>query len=233
MHKDVGGVLVDVTEFKSLSGGLRYLIHTRPGLAYSIGIISRFMERPTMLHYNAAKRVLRYVKGTINFELTYTKDSRNNLVTGYSDSDLGGNIEDRKITGVMAFYLNEGLVTWVSQKQLCVALSSCEAEFMAATAAACQAIWLKKLLSQITGEETGPVTIYIDNRSAIDLEKNPVFHSRSKHINIRYHFIRECIENEEIVVKHVRTDEQRANSLTKALTTFKFEKMIKLPGVDA
>lgn len=233
MHKDEGGVPVDATEYKSLIGGLRYLIHTRPDLVYSVGMISRFMEKPTTLHYNAAKRVLRYVKGTTNFGLTYTKESKNNLLTGYSDSDLGGNVEDRKSTGGMAFYLNEGLVTWVSQKQRCVALSSCEAEFMAATAAACQAIWLKKLLSQITGKETGPVTIYIDNRSAIDLAKNPVFHGRSKHIDIRYHFIRECIENGEIIVKHVRTDEQSADSLTKALTTVKFEKMRQLLGVDA
>lgn len=104
---------------------------------------------------------------------------------------------------------------------------------MAATAAACQAVWLRKLLGQITGKITGPVTIFIDNKSAIDLAKNPVFHGRNKHIDIRYHFIRECVEKGEIVVKHVRTDEHRADSLTKALTTVKFERMRKLLGVEA
>lgn len=232
IHKDETGVPVNVTEYKSMIGGLRYLVHTRPDLAYAVGIICRFMERPTSLHQNAAKRVLRYVKGTINFGLTYTQTNKNNILTGYSDSDMAGNIEDRKSTSGMAFYLNEGLITWVSQKQRCVALSSCEAEFMAATAAACQAIWLKKLLGQITGKETGPVTIFIDNKSAIDLAKNPVFHGRSKHIDIRYHFIRECVEKGDILVKHVRTDEQRADCLTKALTTAKFERMRKLLGVD-
>lgn len=153
------------------------------------------------------------------------------MLTGYSDSDLGGQTDDRKSTGGMVFYLNDNLVTWVSQKQRCVALSSCEAEFMAATAAACQAIWLKNLLGVLTGEDIGPVTLFVDNRSAIDLAKNPVFHGRSKHIDIRYHFIRECVERKEIVIKHISSDVQRADVLTKALTTVKFERMRGLLGV--
>lgn len=129
--KDQGGKEVDVTFYKSLIGGLRYLVHTRPDIAYSVGIMSRFMEKPTSMHLNAAKRVLRYVKGTLNYGMVYTKDSGNNILTGYTDSDLAGNIVDRKNTRGMAFYLNDSLVTWVSPKQKCVALSSCEAEFMA------------------------------------------------------------------------------------------------------
>ncbi|XP_074352035.1 secreted RxLR effector protein 161-like [Apium graveolens] len=163
------------------------------------------MERPTILHQNAVKRILRYVKGKIDMGLVYTKESQNNVLMGYSDSDLAGHVEDRKSTGGMAFYLNESFITWVSQKQRCVALSSCETEFMAATAPACQAIWLRNLLSQITGQTMGPVTLFIDNKSAIDLAKNPVFHDRSKHINIRCHFIRECVKKGEIIVKHVST----------------------------
>lgn len=115
------------TEFKSLVGGLRYLVHTRPYVAYSVGIVSRFMERPTLVPFNAAKRILRYIKRTLSYGLVYTKDSRNNILSGYSDSDLGGNVEDRKSTGGMAFYQNESLISEVSQKQKCVALSSCEA----------------------------------------------------------------------------------------------------------
>lgn len=174
---------------------------------------------------------MQYVKGTLDFGLTYIEDSGNNLLTGYSDSDLAGHVDDKKSTGGMAFYLNESLITWMSQKQRCVALSSCEAEFMAATAVACQAIWLKNLLTEVTGKDTGPVVLYIDNRSAIDLAKNPVFHGRSKHIDIRYHFIRECVERGEIVLKHVSSEKQHADVLTKSLTTFKFEKLRKLLGV--
>lgn len=102
---------------------------------------------------------------------------------------------------------------------------------MAATAAACQGIWLRKLLSQITGIQVSPVVIYIDNMSDIDLAKNPVFHEMSKHIDIRYHFIRECVEHGEVVIKHVRIDLQRADTLTKALSTVKFECMRRLLGV--
>lgn len=132
----------------------------------------------------------------------------------------------------MAFYLNESLITWVSQKQKCVALSSCEAEFMAAAAAACQGVWLRNLLNQITNLKHSPVVIYIDNKSAIDLAKNPVFHGRSKHIDVRYHFIRECVERGEVVIKHVRTEEHRANVLTKTMSIVKFEKMRALLGIQ-
>ena len=103
---------------------------------------------------------------------------------------------------------------------------------MAATSAACQGIWLRNVLTQITGEDMGPVTLCIDNRSAIDLAKNPVFHGRSKHIDIRFHFIRECVERGEVVLKHVPSQEQRADVLTKALATVKFERMRKLLGVE-
>lgn len=231
LHKDENGKAVDPTQFKSMVGGLRYLVHTRPDLAFSVGVVSRFMERPTTLHLNAVKRILRYVQGTLNYGLVYTKARGDYLLTGFSDSDLAGNVDDRKSTGGMAFYLNESLITWVSQKQRCVALSSCEAEFMAATSAACQGIWLHKVLSQISEVKAGPVVLYIDNKSAIDLSKNPVFHGRSKHIDVRYHFIRECVEKGAIIIKHVRTEEQRADVLTKALHTAKFEKMRDLLGV--
>ena len=231
ISKDEGGKTVDPTMFKSMVGGLRYLVNTRPDIAFSVGVVSRYMERPTTLHLSAVKRILRYVKGTVHYGLMYSSDSGNNMITGFSDSDLGGIIDDRKSTGGMAYYLNESLISWVSQKQRCVALSTCEAEFMAATAAACQGIWLRNVLNQISAEVIGPVVLYIDNMSAIDLAKNPVFHGRSKHIDIRYHFIRECVERGEIIVKHVRSDQQRADCLTKALATVKFQKMRSLLGV--
>ncbi|XP_074336632.1 secreted RxLR effector protein 161-like [Apium graveolens] len=113
----------------------------------SVGVVSRYMKRPTTLHLNAIKRICRYVNGTLHYGLVYTKGRRNYLLSGFSDSNLDGNVEDRKSTGGMAFYLDESLITWVSHKQRCVALSSCEAEFMATTTAACQGIWLQRVLS--------------------------------------------------------------------------------------
>lgn len=189
------------------------------------------MERPITLHMNAVKRILRYVKGTLEFGLIYSKKSGNHMLSGFSDSDFAGNVEDRKRTGEMVFYLSESVITWVSKKQHCVALSTYEAEFMTATAASFQGIWLKNLLSYILDTSTGPVVLYVDNRSAIDLAKNPVFHRRSKHIDMRYHFIRQCIERGEIVIKHVCSEEQRADILTKAMVASRFEKMRELLGV--
>lgn len=232
LDKDVKGKSVDPTMFRSIVGGLRYLVHTRPDIAFSVGMVSRFMERPTVLHFNAVKKILRYVKGTVEYGLSYRKGAGNYILSGYSDSDLGGSLEDRRSTGGVVFYLNESLITWVSQKQRCVALSSCEAEFMAATAAACQGVWLRNLLMQVTDEKHCPVIIYVDNKSAIDLARNPVFHGRSKHIDIRYHFIRECVERGEVEIKHIRSEEQRADILTKAMSTEKFERMRALLGIQ-
>lgn len=116
LGKDEKGKVVNPTRFKSLVGGLRYLVYTRPDMTFSVGIVSRYMERRTMLHMNAVKHILRYVKGTLSYGLIYIKGTGNYLLSGYSDNDLAGNIEDRKSTGGMAFYLNESLITWVFQK---------------------------------------------------------------------------------------------------------------------
>ncbi|XP_074327179.1 secreted RxLR effector protein 161-like [Apium graveolens] len=228
---DEKGRPVDASQYISMVGGLRYVVHTRPDIAYSVGIVNRYMERPTKLHLDAVKRIMRYVKGTTQYGLVYSKDSGNNILTGFSDSDLDGHLDDRKSTSGMVFYLNKSAITRVSQKQKCVALSSCEAEFMAATAAAFQGIWLCNILSQITSETVGPVILCIDNHSAIDLAKNPMFHGKSKHIDIRYHFIRECVERGEVQLKHVCSSDQRADILTKGLATIKFERMRNLLGV--
>lgn len=137
ISKDERGTPVNNTQYKSMVGGLRYLVHTMSDISYAVGVNSRYMERPTEMHQNAAKKILRYIKGTINFGIVYTKDECNTELFGFSDSDLAGHLDDRKSTGGVVFYLNESIIIWFSQKQRCVALPLCEAEFMAATAAAC------------------------------------------------------------------------------------------------
>lgn len=231
LRKKEAGELVDPTEYRSIVGALRYLTHTRPDISFAVGIVSRFMEKPMLEHLQAVKCILRYVKGTVNFGLEYTKGKEKVTLTGYSDSDMGNDVNERKSTGGMVFYINNNLITWASQKQRCVALSSCEAEFMAATLAACQGIWLRRLTSEITGQKVPPVKLLVDNKSALELMKNPVFHGRSKHIDIRFHFIRECVENGDIIVTHVDSKEQKADILTKPLGRLKFEEMRKLVGV--
>lgn len=230
LSKDENGQDVVPTEYRKLIGSLRYLTHTRPDLNYSVGMASRFMQQPKQSHWQVLKKILRYVKGTTSYGLCYKRDGRNELV-GFCDSSHGTDLCDGRSTTGMTFYFGNALISWNSQKQQTVALSSCESEFMAAAATACQAIWLKGLLSDLTGGKEETVTLRVDNQSAIALIKNPVFHGRSKHINTRFHFIREYVERGEIKVEHVPGTEQKADILTKALPRIKFEEMRKLLGV--
>ena len=163
--------------------------------------------------------------------LVYTQFGGEEILVGYTDSDLAGDLVERRSTGGMTFYLNGNLITWWSQKQKTIALSSCESEFMASTTAAQQALWLRNLISEISNKEPTAITLFVDNNSAIALMKNPVFHGRSKHIDIKYHFIRECVERGEIIVKRVGTNEQKADALTKALPVGKLTVMRHLLGV--
>ena len=194
LDEDKQGVSVDSTGYRKVIGCLRYLLHTRPDLSFSVGMASRFMEKPTLMHQRAVKQILRYLKGTVDYGLVYTQEGKQEVLVGYSDSDHAGDIVGRRSTGGMVFYLNESLITWNSYKEKTVALSSCEAEFMATTAAAMQGLWLRSLLAEITGLPPQTVKLYVDNNSTIALMKNPVFHGRSKHIDTKYHFIRECVE---------------------------------------
>ncbi|KAM0925571.1 hypothetical protein ACQ4PT_004106 [Festuca glaucescens] len=177
---------VDTTTYRSIVGSLRYLVHTRPDLAYSVGIVSRFMENPTTEHMSAIKQILRYVKGTINLGCTYKNRKERLVLHGYSDSDMAGDVDDRKSTSGMVFYLGPNPISWNSQKQKVVALSSCEAEYIAASTAACQGVWLRRLLADLAKKEVQKVSLKIDNQAAISLCKNPVHHERSKHIDTRF-----------------------------------------------
>nr|GFB02474.1 uncharacterized mitochondrial protein AtMg00810-like [Tanacetum cinerariifolium] len=161
----------------------------------------------------------------------YTKYHKGDLITRYSDSNHARDVEDRRSTSGNVFYLKENLVTWGSKKQQCVALSLCEAKFMAATTAACQGIWVSRLVNEITGKKAGPFVPYLDNKLAIELIKNPVFHGKSKHIDLRYHFIRECVERGDVVINHVCSNEQKTDILTKPLPRIQFIEMRKMMGV--
>ena len=216
---------VDSTLYRSLIGSLRYLTHTRPDLMFSVGFLSRFMEHPTSEHMLALKRVLRYIKGTLDYGLVYKRGQVAAQLIGYTDSDYAGDIEDRKSTMGHVFFYNSMAISWTSQKQKIVALSTCEAEYIAITAAACQGIWLSRFITELKGEKVKLVTLKVDNKSAIDLSRNPVYHSRSKHIDTRYHFIRSCVEEKLVKLEHVKTEEQLADGFTKALGRLKFVEM--------
>ena len=231
MSKSQGEAGIDEKEYRRNIGCLRYLLHTRPDMSFSVGVLSRYMQTPKQSHGAALKQILRYLQGTLAHGLVFQRDTSNTKLVGYSDSSHNVDEDDGRSTTGHIFYYSGSPITWCSTKQETVALSSCEAEFMAVTEAAKQAIWLQDLLEEIVGAMSEKVMIRIDNKSAIALTKNPVFHGRSKHIHRRYHFIRECVENELIDVKHVPGIEQRADILTKALARLKFKEMRELVGV--
>lgn len=185
------------------------------------------MQDPKESHGMALKQVLRYLCGTTTMGLRFMRSAKRELV-GYSDRFHNMDIDDDNSMTGHIFYLVQIPIIWCSQKQEIMVLSSCEAEFMAATEAAKQAIWLQELLSEVVSKK---VTVKIDNKSAIALTKNTVFHCRSNHIHRKFHSIRECVENEHVEVEHIPGNEQRADILIKALGRVRFKEMRSFLGL--
>ena len=172
----------------------------------------------------AASRVLRYLKQTRDLKLTYVKTTPEAII-GYSDADWAGDVKDRRSTSGNVFLLGGGAITWSSRKQSSVALSTVEAEYMALSVATQEAIWLRQLQEELGVTEAGPTLIYEDNQGAISMAKNPVFHKRTKHVQIRYHFVREAVEQGTITLEYCRTNKMLADSFIKALAREQFEKL--------
>nr|KYP44906.1 Retrovirus-related Pol polyprotein from transposon TNT 1-94 [Cajanus cajan] len=155
------------------------------------------MSKPTELHLQAAKRILRYLKGTANYGILYKKGGEEDLIT-FTDSDYAGDEEDSKSTSGYVFLLGSRAVSWMSKKQPIVTLSTTEAEFVAAAASACQSVWMRRILRNLNHAQEGSTVIMCDNSSTIKLSKNPVMHGRSKHIRVRFHFLRDLVKDGEI-----------------------------------
>ncbi|GKC32580.1 hypothetical protein Tco_1039874 [Tanacetum coccineum] len=189
------------------------------------------MHRTTMHHFGEARRVLRYLAGTKNYGICFRK-TKDFSLQGFTDSDWAGSIEDRKSTSDNCFVLGTGAISWSSKKQATVALSSTEAEYVAACASACQAVWLRGILSDLGQQQSRATSIKCDNQSAVMLSRNPVLHGRTKHIDIKHHYIRELIANEEIQLDTCRTDEQVADLLTKSLPQMKHEELSAQLGMS-
>lgn len=230
LTKDQDGKKVDSTLFKQIVGSLMYLTATRPDIMHSVSVISRYMENPTELHLLAAKRTLRYLKGTTNFGVFYKKGEKSELA-GFTDSDYAGDLDDRKSTSGYVFMLSSGAVSWSTKKQPIVTLSTTEAEFVAATSCASQAIWLRNILAELNFKQQKGTIIYCDNSSAIKLSKNPVLHGRSKHIDVKFHFLRDLSREGVIQMIYCRSEDQFADIFTKSLKAAPFVKLRKLLGV--
>ncbi|XP_018398526.1 PREDICTED: uncharacterized mitochondrial protein AtMg00810-like [Cyphomyrmex costatus] len=206
--------------YKELVGSLMYIAQgTRPDIAYAVSALSQFNSCYTMAHWSCAKRVLRYLKGTLDHGLTFTKSGKN--LTGYVDADWGNCSLDRRSYTGTAFLLANAAISWEAKKQRTVALSSTEAEYTALSEAAREAIYLSGFLKEVGMTSFAKVLLHNDNQSAGKLAVNPVYHSRSKHIDIKCHFIRQAFTEHEIELTYTPTEEMRADVLTKALPSAK------------
>ncbi|RVW57878.1 Retrovirus-related Pol polyprotein from transposon TNT 1-94 [Vitis vinifera] len=170
MSRDDDGVAVNMTNFKQMVGSLMYLTATRPDIMFNVSLISRYMAKPTELHLQVTKRILRYLKGTTNYGILYKKGREEELLV-FTDSDYAGDIDDRKSTSGYVFLLSSGVISWLSKKQPIVTLLTTKVEFVAATACACQAIWMKRVLKKLSHEQKGCTTIMCDNSSTIKLSR--------------------------------------------------------------
>ena len=208
-----------------------YLIATRPDLMFAVSMISRYMAKPTELHLMAAKRILRYLKGTIKLGVFYKKGGCEGMVA-YADSNYTGDIGDRKSTSGYVFMLGFGAVVWSSRKQPIVTLSTTKAKFVAVAACASQAVWMKRIIEKLSLEESKcTTTIFCDNSSTIKLSKNPMLHGRSKHIDVRFHFLRDLTREGAIELVYCGTQDQLADVMTKPLTVDAFQRFQSQLGV--
>lgn len=194
------------------------------------------MEQPKSSHLAAAKRILRYVKGTLDHGVLLPNkknSSKGAKVFGYSDSDWGGDCDDRKNIAGYLFMFGKAAISWSSKKQGVVALSSCEAEYIAASLAACQGVWIQMLLSELKLDTEESMQLLIDNVSAINLDKHPVAHGKSKHIERKFHFLRDQVNAGKLELKYCKTELQLADILTKPLKKSRFDDLKDLMGMRA
>ncbi|KAM2243723.1 hypothetical protein ACFX1S_010508 [Malus domestica] len=182
--------LTYITHYQRLVGKLIYLIITRPDITYSVSLVSQLMHSPTLEHLTLVKRILRYLKGSVGRGIIMRKND-NTQVVGYCDDDWAGNTIDRKSTSGYCTFVDGNLVTWKSKKQTVIARSSVEAEYRAMASTACELIWLKGFLCDLGFPATFPMSLFCDNQAAMHIAYNPVFHERTKHIEVDCHFVRE------------------------------------------
>ncbi|CAM8989726.1 unnamed protein product [Rhodiola kirilowii] len=216
-----GTPLADPTLYRSVVGALQYVTITRPEISYAVNRVCQFMHNPTESHWCAVKRILRYLKGTISSGLTLQK-ARDSRLVAFSDAGWASDPDDCRSQHGFAIYFGGNLISWSSRKQKVVARSSTEAEYRAIAFAAAELIWLQQLLQEMDVHIQQPPILLCDNLSATFLTANPVFHQRSKHIKIDYHFVREQVASGNLIVRHVRSLDQIADIFTKAVGNHHF-----------
>jgi len=222
---------VEQTHYQHIVGKLMYAaIATRPDISFTVGFLARYSSDPRMHHLQIAKNLLRYLLATVNYYLFYPATNGKLELLSYSDSDWAGS-DDLKSTSGMLTTANGTALTWSSKKQPIVAMSTAEAEYISASDCGLETVWLRRIADDLGFPQSTPTTLLMDNNSSIQMASNHSNHSRTKHIDLRYHKIRELLENNTIAIKYVPTDQQLADIFTKALPKDKLLTLSKAIGL--
>jgi hypothetical protein len=230
LHQDGGKPFDDIASYRRLIGRLLYLTNTRPDISFATQQLSQFLHKPTATHYHAACRVVRYLKHNPGRGLMFPRSSELQIL-GYSDADWAGCIDTRKSISGYCFFIGNSLVSWKAKKQITVSRSSSEAEYRALSTATCELIWMLFLMKDLNIASTRPPVLYCDNQSALHIASNPVFHERTKHLEIDCHLVREKVQQGLLRLLPISTQEQLADFLTKALPTSKFNNLLSKLGL--
>lgn len=219
---------MDSYPYREIIGSLMYLSNgTRPDITFAVNFLSQFNTCYSQDHWVAGKRILRYLKGTNTSGIKFSKKGKE--LEGYTDADWGSCLDDRHSYTGYAFILAGAAISWEAKKQRTVALSTMQSKYMSHTEAAKEAIYIRRFMEEVGFQLKGPTTIYCDNQAADKLARNPVFNSRSKHIDIRYHFIRSALKEGHVDIKYIASEENSADVLTKGVSTvFSILRFLKL-----
>ncbi|XP_012472430.2 uncharacterized mitochondrial protein AtMg00810-like [Gossypium raimondii] len=227
---DTSTELTDASVYQRLIGRLLYLTNTRPDIAFGVQHLSQFMHKPKWEHYEAALRIVRYLKKSSGQSIFLSSEGTTDI-QAYCDSDWASCPMTRKSVTGYCVKLGNSLVSWKSKKQTTVSRSSAEAEYRSMATTVAELVWLKGLLAELGFHVSKPMLLHCDNQAALQIASNPVFHERTKHIDIDCHFVREKIQTGDVVTHHISTNEQVADLLTKGLGISQHQYLVSKLGL--
>jgi histone deacetylase 1/2 len=214
----------DAFTYRSTVGGLQYLTLTRPDLSYAVNKVCQYLSEPTSAHWEAVKRILRFVKGSADIGLRIRKSS-SSLLSVFTDADWAGSTDDRRSTGGFAVFYGPTLISWSARKQPTVSRSSTEAEYKVLANSTAEVIWIQSLLRELNVPQPRAPVLWCDNLGATYLTANPMFHARTKHIEVDFHFVSEKVAQGALDVRFVSSADQVADAFTKPSTKLMLERL--------